>query len=63
MTPITATTATGTKPAGLASVSINGNSYLYVANYTDGTMGQYLINGDGSLSPLDPKTAATASGW
>jgi hypothetical protein len=53
----TGTVAAGNAPEGIA-ITPNGQN-LYVTNIDDGTVSQFTINADGSLTPKSPPTVAT----
>lgn len=53
-------TATGTMPMGATVASSTGGNYLYVSNYTDGTVSSYAL-ASGTPAPL-ATTSAGASG-
>ncbi|MGC2638713.1 MAG: beta-propeller fold lactonase family protein [Acidobacteriaceae bacterium] len=57
---LAATDTTGTMPMGATVASSSGGNYLYVTNYTDGTLSSYSLT-SGTPSPLST-TSAGASG-
>jgi 6-phosphogluconolactonase (cycloisomerase 2 family)/uncharacterized protein YjdB len=52
--------ATGNSPNGI-TLSPNG-AYAYVANLSDGTISQYTVNPDGTLSAMTPATVTAGGG-
>ena len=53
----TATVTAGKNPHSIA-IDPSGK-YVYVANYGDGTVSQYTVRADGSLSPMATPTVST----
>jgi 6-phosphogluconolactonase (cycloisomerase 2 family) len=49
-----ATEGAGSCPAALATIKLKNKRFLFAANANDGTVSQYLIAANGTLSPLTP---------